>query len=78
MQNASIPGFVLKYFWGDNTQDLHLQNNQNYIIQTILEKGDQEAVHWLFSSFGRGLVRQALPQLRLSKKSANFWNLYLS
>lgn len=77
MIRSSIPPYILKYFWGDNLDELNLQGNSNYIIQTLLEKGDQVAVKWLFSTLDRNAIKNALPKIRLSKKSANFWNLYL-
>lgn len=77
MVNNSIPSDIQKYFWGDDLKELDLQKNNAYIIQTLLEKGDQKAVKWLFSTLSRNVIKNALPEIRLSKKSANFWNLYL-
>lgn len=78
MINHSIPAHILKYFWGDDLKELDLQKNNTYIIQTLLERGDQEAIKWLFSTVNQNTVKNALPKIKLSKKSANFWSLYLS
>lgn len=78
MLNKTIPSSAAKYFWGDNLHDLDLQNHKKYIIQTLLEKGDQESLRWLFSVFGRKTIKQLLSDLKLSRKSANFWAIYLS
>lgn len=78
MTRSSIPSHVLKYFWGDNLDELDLQRNNSYIIQTLLEKGDQKAIKWLFSTLSQDAVRDVLPVVKLSKRSAQFWNLYLS
>ncbi len=69
---------LLKYFWGDDLQQLSWKRNSTYITQTLLEKGDTDAVHWLFSKVERKKVLSLLPDLRLSPKSANFWLLYLA
>lgn len=78
MENQSLPGFVSQYFWGDDLTKLTLQDNQKYIIQTLLETGNSDAIHWLFSNVEKEKIKAELPNLKLSGKSANFWNMYLS
>lgn len=78
MDNQPIPTFLTQYFWGDDLHELSLKNHQKYIIQTLLEKGNTDAVKWLFSTIDTSTIKQALPTLKLSKKSANFWNIYFS
>ena len=78
MNHQQIPTFVLKYFWGDNLNELGLQKNSTYMIQTLLEKGDQKAIRWLFSTIGPNIIKKTLPLIKLSKKSENFWNVYLT
>ena len=75
---SSLPTYITKYFWGDDLQELDLKKNKEYIIQTILEKGDQKAIQWLLSEFDKDTLRQLISQIKLSKKSANFWGLYFS
>ena len=78
MAQQVIPSHITKYFWGDNISELDLPKHQSYIIQTILEKGDPEAIKWLFSTVEKQHIMNILPSLRLSKKSAHFWSIYLS
>ncbi len=73
-----LPSYITKYFWGDNVSELDLQKNKAYIVQTILDKGDQDAIRWLFSAIDLSTIKDILPSIRLSKKSAHFWNIYLS
>jgi len=73
-----LPKNLHKYFWGDDLDELNWQDHQKYIVQTILEKGDKEAASWLLSKTGKSQLLEKLPELRLSPKSLNFWNLYLS
>lgn len=78
MTQQIIPTYITKYFWGDNIGELDLQKNKQYIIQTILDKGDQEAIKWLFASIEKKSIKEHLPALQLSKKSKHFWQIYLS
>lgn len=78
MDNQNIPSDIAKYFWGDNLKELSLGKNQKYIIQTLLETGNSEALKWLFSVIDKQTIKNFLPSLRLSEKSAHFWNIYLS
>ena len=74
----SIPNYITKYFWGDDLKDLNIEKNKQYIIQTLLERGDQKALKWLFSVMDTSTIKQLLPSLKLSKKSGNFWEFYLA
>lgn len=77
-QNNNLPTFITKYFWGDDLKELNWEKHHNYIIQTLLEKGDQRAYKWLLSKENPQSIHSLLSQLKLSKKSANFWSIYLS
>lgn len=73
-----LPQSVKRYFWGDNLQELNPQIHAKYITQTLLEKGDSEALNWLFLVFSSQVIKAMLPDLKLSEKSAHFWKVYLS
>lgn len=74
----SIPPSAARYFWGDNLQTLSLDDHSRYIAQTLLEKGDIDALQWLFSVLPTLVIKTMLPTLKLSKRSAHFWEVYLS
>ena len=73
-----IPGQVQKYFWGDDLQQLSWNLHQNYIIKTILEKGDGDAVSWILEKTDQNELLSLIPKLKLSEKSRQFWQMYLS
>lgn len=73
-----IPSYVTKYFWGDNLDELDMRSNEKYIIKVLLEKGDRKAIKWLFSTLNKDTIKEILPTLKLDKKSAHFWHIYLS
>jgi hypothetical protein len=76
MGNQLLPCFITQYFWGDDISQLDLEKNKKYIIETLLEKGDERALHWLFSNIDRQTIINFLPNVKLSKKSKTFWNIY--
>jgi hypothetical protein len=66
-------------FWDTDIARLNLQENKQYIIERALELGDEKAVRWLFSIYGRSDIKKALQKSRnLSRKSSNYWNLILA
>jgi hypothetical protein len=78
MNSSQFPEFITRYFWGDNLQQLDFSKNKKYILQTLLERGNQKAIQWLFSTLDRGSIKSMLREIKLSKKSAHFWNIYLA
>ncbi len=73
-----IPTQLEAYFWGDNLDELDWSKHKKYIIQTLLDKGNTEALNWLFKQTNRVELQNLLPQLKLQPKSSNFWRIYLS
>jgi len=73
-----IPKYVTRYFWGDDLSELSVKKHKKYIAKTVLGKGDGRAARWLLKMIGKKNLRMMLTQLKLDKKSANFWKLYLS
>ncbi|NCN87281.1 MAG: hypothetical protein COZ34_02290 [Candidatus Pacebacteria bacterium CG_4_10_14_3_um_filter_34_15] len=75
---TSLPTNVTKYFWGDDLAQLSWEKHQKYIMQTLLEKGNQESISWLFSKMNKQNILKQILELKLSPKSKNFWKIYLS
>lgn len=73
-----IPSQVQKYFWGDNLDELSWKKHQKYITQTLLDKGDSDALKWLFDQASLTDIKNMIPKMKMSSKSKNFWQLYLS
>lgn len=73
-----LPATIHQYFWGDNLDELSWQKHKKYIIQTLLDKGDVSALKWLFQQTNKQEITQMISSLKLSPKSNNFWQLYLS
>jgi len=74
----TIPSHLHNYFWGDNVEELDWDLHKKYIIQTVLDKGNSDAIHWLFTHTNKEEINSLLPSLKLQPKSSNFWQIYLS
>ncbi len=65
---------VQKYFWDIDPNTLDFKRHKRYIIERILEMGDETAVRWLRSTFSDEDIRDVVKRTRgLSKKSLRFW-----
>jgi len=73
-----LPKKIAKYFWGDNLEELNWKGHRDYITKTILEKGDLEALEWLFGKTDRNYLKKIAKKEKFEAKSKNFWNFYLS
>jgi hypothetical protein len=73
-----IPISLHKFFWGDSISELDTTTHRNYILQTLLEKGDASSITWLLGTYGENTIKSELPSLKLSKKSLNYWHIYFS
>jgi hypothetical protein len=74
----TLPNSAKKLFWGDNLDELSWKKHKTYITQTVLEKGDTQAIAWLFKQQPKNDLVKELPKLKLSDKSRTFWTIYLS
>ena len=61
MDNQSLPSDIARYFWGDDLKQIDVNNNQKYIVQTLLEMGNSDAIRWLFSKIDRQTIKSFLP-----------------
>ena len=70
----SAPKFLKKYFWEIDFDRLDVEAHPQYILERILEYGDERAIRWMMRRFSRAEVADILFRFRsLSPKSANFW-----
>ncbi len=72
-----LPQTVAKYFWGDDLTELDFKKHQDYIIETILEQGNESAISWLLKQIPSHQLAKKLNSLKLSQRSKQFWQLVL-
>lgn len=78
MSEGRLPEFLRPLFWDVDFDQLRIPGHERYIIERILELGDVAEVRWMFQTFPRDLILQALRRSRnLSRKSALFWASFL-
>ena len=71
-----VKGAIQKYFWDVNPADLDIVTHKRYIIERILDLGDDEAVAWLHQTFSQKDIEEVLAtSRRISLKSRHFWEL---
>ncbi len=69
---------VQAFFWDVDPLHFDLQQNKEYIIERVLELGDDKAVSWLFSKYPRSEIKKVLAgSRRISRKSSHYWSLIL-
>ena len=74
-----IPKFLKKYFWDVDFSKLDKKNYSQFIIERILEYGDERAIKWMRENFKLNKIKSVLQQSKnLSRKSANFWRFIFS
>jgi hypothetical protein len=78
-ETRSVPDHVRPLFWDTDSSKLSLRTHGRYIAERILEVGDMKAFRWLRQVYaGQFLLEICRSSRRLSKKSSNFWLLWLN
>ncbi len=73
-----LPETLKQYFWDVDFSKLNYEKRPRYVIERILEFGDENAVNWMMEKFSREQIVATLKKSRqLSRKSANFWAFFL-
>lgn len=67
-----------RFFWDVDFEALDSGKDQRFIVERLLELGDEEATRWLFSVYDKGDVAEILKSsIKISPKSGNYWGLVL-
>lgn len=73
-----IPRSFKKYFWEINFNTLDIKKHQDYIIERLLEYGDEKAYKWVFNNFSLRKILTVINKSRkVSAKTKNFVNVIL-
>jgi hypothetical protein len=71
-----IPQYLRTLFWDTNLDSFDPLAFPSYTIGRVLEYGDQDAVAWLKTTFSESEIVDVIrTEMRLSRRSANFWAL---
>ncbi|MFQ5979279.1 MAG: hypothetical protein ACE5OZ_14220 [Candidatus Heimdallarchaeota archaeon] len=78
MTSLEIPFFLKPLFWDTLIENIRLAFHQRYIIERILEYGDDQAIKWLKNTFTASEIALIIRTSRqISHKTANLWALVL-
>lgn len=70
--------FLKSFLWDVDFQSVDSATHAHFIIERLLEQGDEEAITWLFKTYPKETIHEVLRiTRRLSTRSANFWSLTL-
>jgi hypothetical protein len=74
---SSIPDRFRPLFWDASPGNIHIRKNARYIIERVLEFGDNEAIAWLQRVYTTRTILDVLNASRaISNKSRNFWQIW--
>ena len=72
----TLPQFLKKYFWDVDFSKLNKEIYTSFIIERILEEGDEKATRWIRDNFDTVQIKNVLFNSKnFSPKSANYWQL---
>lgn len=78
MTESPLPDFLKPYFWEIDFSRLRLPQRQTYVIERVLEYGDDQAIHWLKQTFSPETIADVVRNSRrISSNTANLWALVL-
>jgi hypothetical protein len=73
-----LPRFLKPYFWETELGNIKLGRNGTYIIERVLEYGDDRAIRWLRKMYSPAQIARVVRTSRvLSPNTANLWALLL-
>ncbi|MCD6336209.1 MAG: hypothetical protein J7M27_12940 [Candidatus Latescibacteria bacterium] len=74
-----LPAFLAPFFWEIDFARLRLAGRERYIIERLLEYGDDRAIRWLKTTFSPEAIGRVVRRSRcLSRNTANLWGLVLN
>jgi hypothetical protein len=73
-----LPDFLKPYFWEVDFTRLRLPQREVYVIERIMEYGEDQVIHWLKETFSTETLADVVRHSRrLSTNTANLWALVL-
>lgn len=76
-----IPEFVKPFLWSYDVDKLKKDEDKLRIITNVLNFGTKKATDWLFRTFNRNDIKEAVEHPfsgEWNKRSLNFWSLILT
>jgi len=73
------PPSAAKFFWDTDPSRLDVDGDYFFIIERLMEEGDDSAIHWMIHRYSDAQRIEVLRRSRrLSRKTARLWQNYYS
>jgi hypothetical protein len=73
-----LPDFLRPYFWETDLARVHRRRHEAYIIERVIEYGDDRAIRWLRQNYTPAQIARVVRSSRaISPNTANLWALTL-
>jgi hypothetical protein len=77
INKGGLPECMEKYFWDTDIKALDMEKNKVFIIERLLNVGDEKTLDWVFTNYSEDVIRDAVLTSRgLSLKTARCWQNY--
>ena len=74
----ALPRFLAPLFWETEFEKLRATEYAKYVIERVIEYGDDRAIDWLVSAFTREEIIAVVKSSRqISPNTATLWSLLL-
>ena len=72
-----VPSYILKYLWDTPKDKVDANKHSSFIIERVLEYGDEKSIEWLNDTYKKGEIVSVLKEIKkISPKTGNFFALY--
>ena len=79
INKISIPKSFYQYFWDVDVNKLDLSKKVNFVVQRLLDKGDENSVRWVRENYSEDTIKKTFVKMRdFNPRIGNFWRLFLS
>lgn len=77
-KNPRLPDFLKPYFWETDLARVHPRRHAFYVIERVIEYGDDRAIRWLRQNYAPAQIARVVRASRvISPNTANLWALIL-
>jgi hypothetical protein len=78
-ETRRLPGFLKPYFWETDFTHLDSRQHEFYLIERLIEYGDDRAIRWLRQNYTPTQIAAVVRDSRaISHNTANLWALILN
>ena len=75
-ERTALPESFAKYFWDCNFNELVMEEYHQFIVERILNFGDDAALQWLLQHTDKNTIKNIVKNSRkLTPKTKKFWQI---